>query len=297
MVRRYFLFFTLLVSACTSPATASSRSGPTVLASTTVLADITQNVAGARIQVETLLPFGADPHSYQLTPQDVARISDSDLLIINGAGFEQFLKNALEATGGERTVVEASAGLTAATGGQAEKMEVDPHYWLDPNNVTIYAANIREGLSRIDPGGAEVYQANAEAYIEQLHALDAWINEQVSAIPVERRLLVTNHDSLGYFARRYGFTLIGTVVPGFSSDAAPSAQQMAALIDQIKSSGAPAVFLDAAESTTLADQIASDAGVSVVTDLHIGSLTDGAPAGTYVDMMKYNVTQMVKALK
>ncbi len=280
-----------------SPITDSSNSGLAVLASTTFLADIAQNVAGARTQVEALLPFGADPHSYQLTPQDVAKIADSDLLIINGAGFERFLDNALGATGGERTVVEASAGLKALTRGQAEKMEVDPHFWLDPNNVTVYVANIRDGLSQLDPGGAEKYQANAEAYIEQLHALDAWIIEQVSAIPVERRLLVTNHDSLGYFARRYGFTLIGTVVPGFSSDAAPSAQQMAALIDQIKASGAPAVFLDAAESSTLADQIASDAGVTVVTDLHIGSLTDGAPAGTYVDMMKYNVTQMVKALK
>jgi ABC-type Zn uptake system ZnuABC Zn-binding protein ZnuA len=127
--------------------------------------------------------------------------------------------------------------------------------------------------------------------------LDLWIEGRVTSIPVERRLLVTNHDSLGYFAERYGFTVIGTVVSGFSSDAASSAQQMAALIDQIKATGAPAVFLDAAESPTLARQIASDTGVTVVTNLYFGSLTNGPPAGTYIDMMKHNVTQIVEALK
>jgi ABC-type Zn uptake system ZnuABC Zn-binding protein ZnuA len=127
--------------------------------------------------------------------------------------------------------------------------------------------------------------------------LDTWIVEQVNQIPIEKRLLVTNHEAFGYFAERYGFTIAGNVIESFSTDASPSAQQMAALIDQIKSSGAPAIFLDASDNTTLAQQIADETGVRVVTDLHLESLTDGPPAATYIDMMKNNVTQIVNALK
>lgn len=290
------IFFVLLFAACSPLPPDSPANGPVVVASTTFLADIAQNVAGDRLQVESLLPLGADPHSYQPIPQDVAKVAKSNLLIINGAEYEHFMENVLENAGGERTVVEASAGLKAREEAGSEH-GVDPHFWLDPNHVITYVENIREGFLTVDPEGTDVYSANAQAYILQLQDLNGWIREQIDTVPAERRLLVTNHDSLGYFAERYGFTVIGTVVPGFSSDAAPSAQQMAALIDQIKASGAPAVFLDAAESTTLANQIASDTGVTVITDLYFGSLTDGPPADTYIDMMKHNVTRIVEALR
>ena len=302
MIRKLFLLFILLLSACSSLATdlpgsvLSSKDAPVVIASTTFLADIAQNVAGDRLKVESLLPFGADPHSYQPIPQDVARIADSRLVIVNGADYEHFLEAVIANAGGERTIVEALAGVKVRVDAGNEH-GIDPHLWLNPNNVIQYVENIRDGFSAFDPDGTDVYTSNADAYIQQLRALDSWIVEQANSIPAERRLLVTNHENLGYFAERYGFTIIGTVVPGFSSDAAPSAQQMAELIDQVKASGAPAVFLDAADSANLAKQIASDAGVTVVTDLHIESLTDGPPAGTYIDMMKHNVTQIVEALK
>lgn len=296
MFQRIFIISWLFLTACSPLAIDSPGDGPVVVASTTFLADIAQNVAGDRLQVESLLPLGVDPHSYQPIPKDVAKVADSDLLIINGAEYEHFLENVLGNAGGERTVVEASAGLKAREDAAGEH-GVDPHLWLDPNNVIIYVKNIHNGFVTFDPEGKDVYTSNAKSYSIQLQELDAWIRKQVDSIPAERRLLVTNHNSLGYFAERYGFTVIGTVVEGTSSEAAPSAQQMAALIDQIKASGAPAVFLDAAESTTLANQIASDAGVTVVTDLYFGSLTDGPPAGTYIDMMKHNVTRIVEALK
>jgi len=296
MIRKLLILGLLLLSACSPRATDSPKSAPAIVASTTFLADIAQNVAGDRLQVESLLPYGTDPHSYQPIPQDAVKIANSDLLIVNGVGLEQFLGNLLENAGSEKTVLEASAGLSVREEADS-KHGGDPHLWLDPNNVIVYAQNIRDGLTKVDPSGADVYATNAEAYILQLQELDTWIREQVDSVPSDRRLLVTNHDSLGYFAERYGFTVVGTVVPGFSSEAAPSAQQMTALIDQIKASGAPAVFLDAAESETLADQIASDADVKVVADLYVGSLTDGPPAGTYIDMMKYDVTQIVEALK
>ena len=291
-----WILFIFVISACGQNASSAPVPDSVILASTTFLADITRNIAGDRVSVESILPIGADPHSYQPTPRDMARIADSELLIINGAEYEHFLESLLENAGGEREVVEASAGISPREDAESEH-GVDPHMWLDPNNVIIYVENIREGLTHYDPDGAAVYQSNADAYVAGLKELDAWITEQVSQIPSERKLLITNHESLGYFAERYGFTIGGTIIESFSSGASPSAGQMANLIDQIKSSGAPAIFLDASDNESLAKQIADETGVSIVTGLHLESLTDGAPAATYVDMMKHNVTLIVDALK
>nr|MDQ3007662.1 metal ABC transporter substrate-binding protein [Chloroflexota bacterium] len=202
----------------------------------------------------------------------------------------------LENAEGERKVIEASAGLSPGKEAGNEH-GVDPHLWLDPNNVIVYVENIREALTHFDPDGAALYKSNADAYVAQLKDLDIWINGQVSQIAPKKRLLVTNHEALGYFADRYGFTVIGAIVPSVSSDASASAQQMAELIDQIKASGASALFLDEVENPALAQQIADETGVKVVEDLHLESLTDGPPATTYIDMMKHNVTQIVEALK
>ncbi|MGB8984056.1 MAG: metal ABC transporter substrate-binding protein [Anaerolineales bacterium] len=269
-------------------ASCSETSAPDVLTTTTILADVTRNVAGERLAVGSLLPLGTDPHSYQPSPQDTARISSSKVLIVNGAGYEHFLEALLENAGGERALIEASAGL---------RLGDDPHFWLDPNLVVTYVENIRAGLVEFDPEGEEIYQSNARAYITQLEDLDAWISEQVTQVPPERRLLVTNHEAFGYFGERYGFTIVGTVIESFSSDASPSARQMAALIDQIREHDAPAIFLDASDNPALAEQIAAETGVKVVTNLHLESLTEGPPAATYIDMLKYNVTQIVAALK
>ncbi len=287
-----------------------SKTDPTLQAistSTTFLADIARNIAGDRVKVESLLPVGADPHSYQPTPQDAAKIADSRLLIVNGMEYEHFIESLLENAGGERMVVTASDGIEALhaeehagqeEAGEGHEHEAgDPHMWLDPNLVVTYVENIRDGLIEFDPEGEAVYRSNAEAYIAELKDLDTWIVEQVSQVPPERRLLVTNHEALGYFAERYGFTIAGTVIESFSSGASPSAGQMADLIAQIQSSGAPAIFLDASDNEALAKQIADETGASVATDLHLKSLTDGAPAATYIDMMKHNVTLIVEALK
>jgi ABC-type Zn uptake system ZnuABC Zn-binding protein ZnuA len=174
----------------------------------------------------------------------------------------------------------------------------DPHMWMAPPRAIQYVENIRDGLTEADPAGADIYKANADAYISRLGELDTWIKAQVEQIPQERRLLVTNHDSLGYFAEQYGFKVIGTIVPGVSSEAAPSAQQLAELIDEIKSTGAPAVFLNISDNPQLADQIAAETDSKVITDLYIETLSpiDG-PAATYIDMLKYDVTKIVEALQ
>lgn len=293
MKRIAFIFLSILALILAS---CSGTAAPDILTTSTILADITQHVVGDRLSVGSLVPVGADPHSYQPTPQDTAKISKSKVLVINGADYEQFLKPVLGNIDEGRPIIEASAGLRLRTnpdGGQG----TDPHLWLDPNNVIVYVENIHEGLAKFDPDGAENYKSNASAYIAQLQELDAWINGQISQIPPQHRLLVTNHESFGYFAERYGFTVVGAVIPSFSSDASPSAQQMAMLVDQIKLYDAPAIFLDASDNPALAQQISSETGVKVVSDLHLESLTNNGPAGTYIDMMKYNVTKIVDALK
>ena len=293
----YNVIFAFFFSACGGqPASGPGQTAPVILTSTPLLADVTRAVAGERVRVESLLGFGVDPHSYQPTPQDAARISESRLIIVNGAEYEHFLESLFESAGGERTIVEASAGIVPRQDAESEH-GIDPHMWLDPNHMIIYVENIREALTHLDPKGEAVYKTNADAYTAQLNDLDAWIAEQVDQLPAEKRLLVTNHEAFGYFAERYGFTVVGTVIESFSSNASPSAQHLAGLIDQIRSSGAPAIFLDASDNPTFARQIAEETGVRVVTDLHLESLTDGAPAATYIDMMKHNVTQIVNALK
>ena len=289
-----WILFIFISSSCGFQAASNQGTAvPAILTSTSILADITRNIAGDHFRVVSLLPIGSDPHSYQATPQDIAIISESKFIIVNGAGYEQFLTPLLENADGARTLVEASAGIDP----RKDAHSIDPHMWLDPHLVVAYVENIRDALIQLDPGGQTTYQSNADAYIAKLNALDAWITEQVQHVPENQRLLVTNHEAFGYFAERYGFTVVGTVIESFSSDASPSAQQLAALIDQIKSSGASAIFLDASDNATLAQQIAAETNVKVITDLHLESLTDGAPASTYIDMMKYNVTQIVDALK
>jgi ABC-type Zn uptake system ZnuABC Zn-binding protein ZnuA len=315
-----------------------STPAPKVLAVETFLADIAQNVAGDRLQVGALMPIGVDPHSFQPTPGDVVRAAESTVLIVHGAGVEEFLAELLENAGGERQVIEAAAGLTfrtpqegeasdeahtpheatAEAGTEAEPEhteeadheegdehaagdhhhEGDPHFWLDPNLVITYVENIRAGLSEADPDNATGYARNAEAYIGQLKRLDGWIAEQVQQIPPERRLLVTNHESFGYFADRYGFRVVGTIIPSVSTGAAPSAQELAQLIDHIKETGAPAIFLETGTNPQLAEQIAQDAGVKVVTELYSHSTTEaGGVAPTYIAMMEYNMRAIVDALK
>lgn len=293
------LIIVIILAACTQPDSSqqSSTGKPVVLATTTFLADIAQNVSGDRLQVDSLLPFGADPHSYQPVPDDIVKISKSTVLIENGLGYEEFLTPLLESAGGERLIITASKELKPRQMQEEGQTITDPHMWLDPNRVIQYVETIRDGLSQADPDGAAIYKSNADTYIAKLQELDTWVQEQVAQIPPDQRLLVTNHESLGYFSERYGFTNVGEILQSVSSVASASARQMAALIDQVKATGARAVFLDASDNPDLAIQIAEETDVKVVTDLHLESLTEGVPAGTYIDMMKQNVKEIVNALR
>ena len=292
----------LVVAACApTPSAAPPTSSLRVVAVESFLADIAQNVAGKRVRVETLLTLGSDPHTFEPTPQDVKKIADSAVLIVNGAGLEEFLAKLLRNAGSHATIIEASKGLTSRALQVGEPRDadnaIDPHFWLDPTRAIKYVENIRDGLTQADPGGAATYQANADAYISKLRALDEKIQQIVSALPSEKRKLVTDHDTLGYYADRYGFEIVGMLTPSFSAADATSARQTVALIDQIRATQVKAIFLEQGANPKLAEQIARDTGVKLVTGLYTHSLSDAqGPAPTYLQMLEYDTRLIVQAL-
>jgi ABC-type Zn uptake system ZnuABC Zn-binding protein ZnuA len=180
---------------------------------------------------------------------------------------------------------------------QAEHQhDVDPHVWMDPTRVVVWTQNIAQALGRLDPEHAGHYQANADQYSEQLLELDSWIHTQINALPSERRVLVTDHDNLGYFAERYDMQLVGAIVPAYSAVAEPSARELAELQDTIRALGVPAVFVGTTVNPTLAEQIASDLGIQVV-PIYTGSLSEAdGPASSYLQFMRYDVDVIVEAL-
>jgi ABC-type Zn uptake system ZnuABC Zn-binding protein ZnuA len=305
------IFISLLwfVTGCTPSAPIpQAESGPSVIVVETFLADIVENIAGERLVIDTLMPSGVDPHSYQPSPQDVARIVESDLLILNQIGLEHALDDVILNADGNFTLVEAATGLEARHPAEEEAAisehedehgeEIDPHYWLNPLYVITYVENITAALSELDPEGAAVYEHNAAAYIEELRGLDSWISAEVEKIPEDRRLLVTNHESLGYFADRYGFKVIGAIIPSATTGASPTAQDLAALTRQIQESGAPAIFLETGANPRLAEQLTLETGIKIAPPLYSHSTNDGeGPASTYLDMMRYNTSVIVEALK
>ncbi|MBI3158143.1 MAG: zinc ABC transporter substrate-binding protein [Chloroflexi bacterium] len=292
------LLAALLLAACTAPPESDSLS---VVASTTLVGDVAARVGGARVELTVLLPEGADPHSFEPSPQDLAALEDADLILLNGLGLEENLENILSAA--SAPVAAVSDGITAREfEGEEEEQEegehgLDPHVWMDPRNVAVWAQNIAAALAEADPANAAEYRANAETYAAELDELHGWIVEQVSLIPAANRALVVDHDSLGYLADAYGFQLLGSVVPSFSTLAEPSAQELAALEDAIIAAGVPAIFVDTTINPALAERIAADTGAQVVR-LYSASLSEpGGPAATYIELMHYNVTAIVEALK
>lgn len=286
------------LAACQSAAGPSDPGRFQVLATTNIVADVVQQVGGDLIQVTALLPAGTDPHTFEPRPADAAALADARLVFANGAGLEEFLQPLLESSGAQDRLVEVSSGIQLLVDAQdPDHAGGDPHTWMDPNNVLVWVENIRAALTRLDPPHAAEYLANAQAYALALRELDGWIVEQVASLPPEQRLLVSDHAVFGYFAEQYGFTQLGTITGSFSSGAAPSARELAALEDAIQSAGVRAVFVSQTVNDDLAARVAADTGVMLVALYH-GSLSEpGGQADTYLELMRYNVRAIVAALK
>ncbi|MFN2176413.1 MAG: metal ABC transporter substrate-binding protein [Anaerolineales bacterium] len=267
-----------------------------VVATTNILGDVVSRVGGDNIHLSVLLPVGSDPHSFEPNPQDVAKLAGADLVFANGAGLEVFLDNLLESSGVGKRVVYVSEGIDLHSQGD-DLQDVDPHVWTDPNNVKIWVNNIERALSQADPANAGEYAANAHAYRAELDKLDAWIRTKVAAIPPENRLIVTDHTLLDYFVEQYGFKQVGAIVPGYSSLAEPTAQELARIEDAIAELGVKAVFVGKTVNPALAERLSQDTGVQLIF-FYTGSLSDpDGDAGSYLDYMRYNTNAIVDALR
>jgi ABC-type Zn uptake system ZnuABC Zn-binding protein ZnuA len=296
--RLILLLLVVVLSACTGAAPAAEDGRPHVLATTGIVADVVRQVAGEYVRVDTLLPVGTDPHTFEPRPQDAAALADADLVFANGAGLEEFLQPLLESAGAMDRLVEVSDGITLLPfSGEDDHAGGDPHTWMDPNHVLVWVENIRSALAGLDPDHAAAYRANAEAYSASLIELDAWTQEQVARVPAANRNLVSDHAVFGYFAARYGFTQTGTITGSFSSGASPSAQELAVLEDAIRASGVPAIFVSKLENNDLADRVAADTGIPLVGLYHASLSQPGGEADSYLKLMRYNVSAIVEALK
>jgi zinc/manganese transport system substrate-binding protein len=277
-----------------------SETGLHVVATTTVLGDVTANVIGDAGSVEVLLPLGADPHDYQASSRQVADVMEADLVVANGLHLEEGLGDVLDAAAAEGVIVlEVGDHLDPLPFGEASGHDggsLDPHLWLDPLRMADATHLIADALTAIDPNGG--WDARAAAYAAELVGADQEIAAILATVPAERRVLVTGHDALGYFADRYGFTVLGTIIPGGSTLADPSSAELADLVAAIRNAGVPAIFVEAGASSTVASALADElAGEVAVVELYIGSLGEpGSDADTLIGMLTTNARRIAEAL-
>jgi ABC-type Zn uptake system ZnuABC Zn-binding protein ZnuA len=282
-----------------------------VVASFSILGDLVENVGGEAVVVTTLIAPGVDAHTYDPAPGDLVLLSAADVIFENGLGFEPWLDGFFASAQPFGARIAVADGITPREVGETddegeehegeeehEQGQYDPHAWHDVANVIVMVGNIRDALVAADPSNAELYEANAAAYVAELEALDAAIREQVATLPDDRRKLVTSHDTFGYFADAYGFEVLGTALGSLSTEAGdPSARDIALLISQIEEVGVPAIFAENVASPDLMESIAAEAGVELAPPLFTDALgPQGNPGETYLEMMKSNVTTIVDAL-
>lgn len=279
-----------VLAACSGSGPGTDR--PLLAVSTNILGDVVQAVVGEQADVMVLMPPGSDPHSFEISAQEAARLRNADLLVSNGLGLEEGVQHHLDSAAADG-VPQFVAGEHVHTVEYTddEMSGADPHLWTDPRQmlrvVDALESELTATVTGIDPA---VLHASTTVYRQQLRDLDAALARQFASIPADRRALVTNHNVFGYLAERYGFTVVGTVLPGGSTLASPSASDFDDLIDAIHKSGVTVVFADAAQPDRLMHVVAAETGVEIsVVPLFTESLTDTqGGAATYLAMMRAN---------
>jgi ABC-type Zn uptake system ZnuABC Zn-binding protein ZnuA len=299
----------LLVAGCGDDDGGSGGSVSAV-ATTTQVADLVRNVAGARVDLDGILPPNADPHDYEPRPSDAAALADADVVFRSGGDLDGWLDELIDSAGGdadEETLMDSVEPIEgghdhdedehAGEEAHAGDGERDPHWWQDPRNAILAVAAIRDALIAADPDGRAGYERRAAAYTRRLRALDERIAECIGSVPSAKRKLVTTHDALGYFAKRYDVEVIGAVIPSLSTQAQPSARDVNELVDQIRAEGVEAIFPEAAVSQKLEQAISREAGASVGDELYADTLgpadSDGA---TYIGAMRSNAQALAEGM-
>ena len=275
-----------------------------VVASFSILGDVAQQIGGERVAVQSLVGANQDAHAYNLTSGDIKKIREARLVLLNGLGLEKAeLQRAVkqskvasaEATAGIKPLAADEYHHEHGHGHDHDHGEFDPHVWNDPVLMQRYAANVAIALIKADPAGSRYYQQRFKDYQHVLNQLNNYANQQFGAVAPAKRKVLTGHDSFAYLGKRYQVKFISP--QGVSSEAEPSARQIAAIIRQIKAENVKAVFTENIKDGRMIARIAKETGVKVSGGLYADALSSGAPAGTYADMFRYNVRVMSEAMK
>lgn len=320
----------LAFASCASPAASDSGStgAPRIVATTTQVGDFTRELVGETAEVTQLLTPAQSAHSFDPSAAQLLALGEADALVVNGAGLESWLDDAVSSSGFDGVLIDASTGIelfgtdehdeadaSAEAGAAHDDVETDdahddhadehehgegnPHIWTDPELAVQMVENIAHGLAEVPGIDAPELDSNEQAYIAKLEALDSWIEQNVSAVPVEQRLLVTNHDAFTYFVDAYDITFVGSVIPSFDDNAEPSAAEIDDLVAKIRATGVKAVFSEASISPKAAETIAREAAVTVYSgeDALYGDAlgATGSDGETYLGSQEHNVRLILES--
>lgn len=288
-----------LAAACGDEAADRSDGRPSVVVTTTILGDIVGTVVGDAAAVEVVFPAGVDPHDFEPSSRQAEAMASADLLVINGAGLEAGLDDLIAAAEDDGADVFAFADhVDLLEGRDASEPGVDPHIWTDPARMAGAIEALGERLGTVPGLEAGAVAGRTQAYAAEVRAADAEVEALVAELPGERRVLVTNHEVLGYFADRYGFEVIGTVIPSVTTGAEASAAELEALAEVIRIEDVPAIFAEETSSTRLAEALADSVGRPIqVVELHTESLGGpGSGAETYLELVRTDARLLTEAL-
>jgi zinc/manganese transport system substrate-binding protein len=262
-----------------------------------------RNVGGERIEVATLVGPNGDAHVYSPTPADGRRLTQARIVFTNGLKFEGWIDRLVKSSGTKAAKIEAAKGVKSLEGeddghGHGHHHDhggADPHAWQSIGNAKIYVANIRDALIAADEAGQSTYEANADAYLKQLDALEADVRRLVASIPAERRRIITSHDAFRYFEEAYGIDFVSP--QGVSTESEASAKDVARIIQQIRREKIAAVFVENVSDARLMERIAKETGAKIGSQVYSDALSEpNGPAGTYIDMMRHNIRAFSAAL-
>jgi ABC-type Zn uptake system ZnuABC Zn-binding protein ZnuA/ABC-type Mn2+/Zn2+ transport system permease subunit len=290
----------LLVAGCGSDngSSAGTTGAIPVVATTTQLADIVRNVAGGAVEVRQILQPNSDPHDYEPRPKDIEATAGARVVFVSGDNLDGWMSQVVENAGGAPRVVDVGQGRPDTIPGESsgpEASRFDPHWWHDPRNVEYAVRRIRSALETADPSAAASIDRSAEAYLAKVRALDRGIGACMDRVPAGRRKLVTDHDAFGYFAKRYGISVVGAVIPSQTTQAQPSAGDLARLSALIRREGVKAVFPESSLNPKLARAIARQTGAAVGQTLYGDTLgPTGSSGETYLGMERANADAMVR---
>jgi zinc/manganese transport system substrate-binding protein len=281
--------------AAASPSWAAAPETIKAVATFSILRDLVANVGGGRVAATSLVGPNGDVHVYSPTPADARQVAEAAVIVFNGLGLEGWLTRLVTASSTHAVVIVASAGVAPLRMEESGQSVIDPHAWQSIANARIYVGNIRDGLVKADPAGRAAYEANAKTYVAKLDALEGEVKAAIARIPAERRKIITTHDAFGYFGAAYGIDFISP--EGVSTEAEPSAHDLAQIISQIRRQKIPAVFLENVTDPRMMRQLARETGATIGGTLYSDALSgpDG-PAATYIDMMRSNVRELTAAL-